>query len=70
MANESTANPILISLLFIMRCMVPLLLMLGISILLKRFRLIAEPPSPPNAISERETTDDSVDEGGMAHDSA
>ncbi len=48
--QEQTESPILIeALLFAARCVVPLLLMLGISYLLRRLGLIAEPPpSPPN----------------------
>lgn len=44
---ENTANPLVIFLMFIARCLVPLALMLGVSYLLKRFGLIQEPPSPP-----------------------
>jgi hypothetical protein len=46
--NETTANPIFVALLFILRCLVPLLILFGISYLLRRFGLVtiesAEPP--------------------------
>ena len=40
MENANT-NPFLVALFFIVRCLVPLLIMLGVSYLLKRFGLIA-----------------------------
>ncbi len=40
-------SPIVVALLFAVRCLVPLLIMLGVSYLLKRLGLIAEPPAPP-----------------------
>lgn len=47
--QEQTESPFLIeALLFAARCVAPLLLMLGISYLLRRLGLIAEPPPPPN----------------------
>jgi hypothetical protein len=41
------ANPLIIILMFVLRCGVPLLIMLGISYLLKRLGLLKEPPQPP-----------------------
>ena len=45
--QESAESPIIVALLFAVRCIVPLLLMLGVSYLLRRLGLIAELPSPP-----------------------
>lgn len=46
--QQQTEGPIIIEvLLFAARCVVPLLLMLGVSYLLRRLGLIAEPPPPP-----------------------
>lgn len=45
--DKLNANPIIIGLLFVLRCLVPLLIMLAISYLLRRFGLIVEPPPPP-----------------------
>lgn len=44
---ESAESPIVVALLFVARCVVPLLVMLGISYLLRRLGLIAEAPPPP-----------------------
>lgn len=46
--DELQANPIIIGFLFVLRCLVPLLIMLGISYLLRRFGLIVQPPPPSN----------------------
>lgn len=40
-------DPVIIALMFVARCLVPLLIMLGISYLLKRLGFIQEPPPPP-----------------------
>lgn len=42
--DEASANPIVMALLFIGRCLVPVALLLGISYLLRRFGLIQGPP--------------------------
>jgi hypothetical protein len=57
------ANPVIITLMFILRCLVPLLIMLGVSYLLKRLGLIEEAPPPPEAYLEE-------DEGDLAHGKA
>jgi hypothetical protein len=46
--SEAAESPIVVALLFALRCLVPLLLMLGVSYLLKRLGLIAEPPQAPS----------------------
>ena len=47
--QQQTESPILVeALLFAARCVAPLLLMLGLSYLLRRLGLIAESPPPPN----------------------
>lgn len=46
--EETVANPLVITLMFVARCVVPLFIMLGISYLLKRAGFIKEPPEPPN----------------------
>ena len=45
--SEAAESPLVVAILFALRCLVPLLLMLGVSYLLKRLGLIAEPPSAP-----------------------
>jgi hypothetical protein len=47
MEETNSTSPLLVGLFFIIRCIVPLAIMLGISYLLKRLGLIAEPPKPP-----------------------
>lgn len=70
--NHVTENPLIVVFFFILRCMVPLAIMLGISYLLKRFGLIA--PPPPTPPEYRNGNDDNNhlpnnhnEEGGLAH---
>lgn len=44
------ANPLIIALLFVLRCLVPLAIMLGISYLLRRYGLITAPIPPPKEL--------------------
>jgi hypothetical protein len=46
--EKQVANPLIIIIMFVARFAIPLLLMLGLSYLLKRLGLIKEPPPPPN----------------------
>ncbi len=46
--DRVSANPIFVALFFILRCLVPLLVMLGISYLLRRLGLIVPPPQEPD----------------------
>ncbi len=45
--QEATANPVWVALLCVARCLIPLLILLGISYLLKKFGFIAQTPAPP-----------------------
>lgn len=45
--SETAESPLIIALLFALRCLVPLVLMLGVTYLLRRFGLISTPPPPP-----------------------
>lgn len=45
--DEVSTNPLIVPLFFIIRCLVPLIILLGISYLLKRLGVIAESPKPP-----------------------
>lgn len=59
-------NPVIIALMFVLRCLVPLLIMLGISYLLKRLGLVKEPPpQPPNGVKEQ--AKDLNSEGEVLH---
>jgi len=47
--NDASANPIFVALLFILRCVVPLAILFGISYLLRKMGLVAvEAPEPPD----------------------
>jgi hypothetical protein len=45
--EEAGTNPIFIAFFWILRCVVPLLVLLGISYLLRRVGVIEELPKPP-----------------------
>ena len=69
--QEATEGPIFLveALLFVLRCVVPLLLMLGVSYLLKRFGLISPPPPPPPD-RDNDNHHDKSNGGGVAHGKA
>ena len=69
--QEATEGPIFLveALLFVLRCLVPLLLMLGVSYLLKRFGLISPPPPPPPE-RDNDNKHDPSNGGGVAHGKA
>jgi NADH:ubiquinone oxidoreductase subunit B-like Fe-S oxidoreductase len=52
--GEATANPIYVALLCIARCLVPLVILFGISYLLRRFGIVAKPAPPPEEYQKRE----------------
>lgn len=60
--NDTTANPIFVALLFILRCLVPLIILFGISYLLRRFGLVTiestEPPDEEDAQEEEVPDED------------
>jgi len=69
--QENAANPFVIVLLFLARCLVPLLIMLGISHLLRRLGWIKEsPPQPPNTKPPASAPAQSEDEAGPNNDRA
>ena len=48
--NDTSANPIFVGLIFILRCFVPLVILFGVSYLLRRLGLVApETPEPSDA---------------------
>ena len=51
--NETTANPVFVALLFILRCLVPLAILFGISYILRKLGLVAETPEPPMDYEEK-----------------
>lgn len=45
--NDTNASPLIVPLLFVLRCLIPLLILFGVSYLLRRLGLITEPPPEP-----------------------
>jgi hypothetical protein len=70
--HNGSADPIIVFLMFVARCIVPLFLMLGVSYLLKRLGLIQEPPSAPEPEEVDDTEKSSTDqtEGDLVHGKA
>jgi len=58
-------NPIFVALLFILRCLVPLLIMLGVSQLLRRFGFIRETTLPEQG--QKKGDANNLDEGDSVH---
>ncbi len=48
------ANPFYVALLCVGRCLVPLIILFGISYLLRRFGVIAKPTPPPEKYNDTE----------------
>ena len=57
--NETASNSVFVALLFILRCLVPLAILFGISYLLRRFGLVTiEAPEPPDERDDQDEGDD------------
>lgn len=57
--NETSGNPIFVALLFVLRCLIPLVILFGISYLLRRLGLVATPPpEPPEETDENDAETD------------
>jgi hypothetical protein len=52
--GDAAANPIYVALLCIARCLVPLVILFGVSYLLRRFGVITKPTPPPEEYQKRE----------------
>lgn len=53
--NDSSTNPVIMALLFILRCLVPLGVLFGISYLLRKMGFVAaETPEPPDDRDDEE----------------
>ncbi len=65
--DKATANPFFVALLFILRCLIPLIIMLGVSYLLRRFGFIAESPTPPPDYEDENNQNHHNDTGDLAH---
>lgn len=68
MNRADDGSPLVIAFFFVLRCLVPLAVMLGISYLLRRLKLISEPPAPPPGWENSDVNGtEKPDEGGMSH---
>jgi len=71
--DKATANPLLVGLFFILRCLVPLVVMLALSYLFKRLGLIQPLSKPPsgwdNGNNEAEDGDH-TNSGSLSHGKA
>lgn len=50
--NEPSTSPLIVALLFILRCLVPVAILFGLSYLLRKLGLVAETPEPPSDYEE------------------
>lgn len=64
--DKVNLNPLIVFGFYILRCLVPLGLMLGISYLLRRFGLIREPPPPPKDWDGDQNNNGAAN-GGLTH---
>lgn len=69
--SDTPANPVFVALLFILRCLVPLAILFGISYLLRKLGLVAENPEPPGEYEEngddQPSHDNNRKEGDLTH---
>jgi hypothetical protein len=50
--GDAPVNPIYVALLCTVRCLVPLVILFGVSYLLRRFGVIAKPAPPPEEFNK------------------
>lgn len=63
--DNSPASPMFVVLLFLLRCLLPIILLMGISYLLRKFGLVSESrKSPPK---DQGDTPKIIDQGGLQH---
>ena len=62
--GNSLDSPLLVILFFILRCLVPLIILLGISYLLRKFGLVSEPYKKP---PRKNGNNNSIGKGGLEH---
>lgn len=69
--DKATANPLMVGLFFILRCLVPLVVMLGVSYLLKRLGFIQPATEPPAGWdNENDENGDHNEPGSLLHGKA
>jgi hypothetical protein len=64
--NDTTSSPLIVPLLCVLRCLVPILILFGISFLLRRLGFITEPPPEPK---EESNENNHSGKGDLAHGS-
>jgi NADH:ubiquinone oxidoreductase subunit B-like Fe-S oxidoreductase len=52
--GDATANPIYVALFCVARCLIPVVILFGISYLLRRFGVVAKPTPPPEEYQSSE----------------
>lgn len=65
--DNASANPIIVFLLCVARCLIPVLILLGVSYLLRRFGFIKTPPPPPDEYDALDGNNP-LEEGGLVHE--
>lgn len=65
--HEPAANPFVVFLLFLVRCLAPVLFLLGLSYLLRRLGLIEEPAPPPPGGPDDDAAPPIPRQGGGPH---
>ncbi len=63
--DNSPASPLFVVLLFIIRCLLPIILLMGISYLLRKFGLVSESHKGPP--KDQGNTPNTIDQGGLQH---
>lgn len=68
--DEGNLAPVYVVLFYIIRCVVPLGIMLGLSYLLRRLGLISKPPTPPKGWNNEDKGNHDQNnsfDGGLIH---
>ncbi len=65
--ENTPVNPFIVTIFFIARCLVPLVIMLGISYLLQKLGVIRQPPKRPSNPEDKTKLQGNGSNGGLAH---
>jgi len=61
--QDPAANPVVVALLFLARCLVPVGVLLGFSYLLRRLGLVQGPPPPPDKADNSKSSNEGMQHG-------
>ncbi len=64
--DEQNATPFVVAIFFVIRCLIPLAIMIGISFVLRKLGLISEPPQKPPD-QQQGNSGHHNGNGGLAH---